>query len=74
MAGIQRKIPHVETTNARGEIPLFMKHQGTQRVVSGGDGESCRGSWKYLAGVIKVQCGLRKEMARPEYPGGPFRS
>jgi hypothetical protein len=35
MAGIQRKIPHVETTNARSEMLLFMKHWGSERVVSG---------------------------------------
>jgi hypothetical protein len=56
MAGIQRKIPHVETTNARGEIPLFMKHQAAERVVSGA-GTSGRenvrflGRWKNLGAL-----------------------
>jgi hypothetical protein len=75
MASIQRKIPHVETTNARSEMLLFMKHWGSERVVSGRRHEQ-QGSLRFLSQGENLCSAVdyEKEMARRNIPDGPFLS
>jgi hypothetical protein len=75
MAGIQRKIPHVETTNARSEMLLFMKHWAPKELYRGRRHEQ-QGSLRFLSQGANLCSAVdyEKEIARRNIPDGPFLS